>query len=77
MSPKIQVQIGEVIATIADNDFPADWADLVPVSFIYIVYYKFITDHQIIYLEPSVKVESSRLHDKQWHLKTVHMLFKG
>ncbi|KAI8052879.1 GK18154 [Syncephalis plumigaleata] len=30
VSPKIQVQIGEVIATIADNDFPADWADLVP-----------------------------------------------
>ncbi|KAI9595046.1 importin alpha re-exporter [Syncephalis fuscata] len=28
--PRIQVQIGEIIATIADNDFPADWSDLVP-----------------------------------------------
>ncbi|RKP10272.1 Cse1-domain-containing protein [Thamnocephalis sphaerospora] len=27
---KLQLQLGEVISTIADNDFPADWSDLVP-----------------------------------------------
>ena len=36
--PTLQVQVGEAIALIAAEDFPASWGELIPVSF-YIVFH--------------------------------------
>jgi predicted cation transporter len=35
---KIQGQLSDIVATIADNDFPHKWANLIPVSVFILVF---------------------------------------